>query len=183
MDHTTLRRLGNKPRVHPNGFLQLDLSANERLHIWPEVPFKTVSVDTPMHDHTFSFTSQVLLGALRHTVYVPTANPDGIYRLYRTFPYRAQDRETPFALMDDLRYDLVLKEQIVIPAPRTYYFAAFEFHSSDPIGLTATLIRTEPFDKTKQARVAVRHDQTPQLFDRSQFDEEILWELIRRVFP
>lgn len=183
VNYEYLRNLGNKPRVHPNGFLQLDIAEGKKLHIWPDVPFKTVDVETPMHDHTFSFTSTVILGELKHTIYDLVEAEEGLYRLYTVFPYKAIDREDPFSLLDDKRYNMEIREEITIKAGETYSFEAFEFHSSHAKGLTATLIITHPFDKSRKARVTCRHDQYPQFFKRDQFDEEFLWSIIRKVFP
>ena len=183
MDYAYLRALGTKPRMHPNGFIQLDLAENKRLHVWPDPPLKTVDVETPMHDHTFSFTSTVLVGALRHKIYLPFESQEGEYRLYTVYPYRAQDKETPFVALDGKRYDMRMISELVIRPGETYAFPAFEFHSSHPIGLTATIIRVDPFDKTLQARVTCKHDRTPQFFKRDAIGEEMLWAEIKKVFP
>ncbi len=183
MDYEFLRGLSARPRVHPNGFVQLDLGENEKLHVWPEEPLKTVDVETPMHDHTFGFASTLLVGALRHTAYRPVESENGAYHLYTVFPYKAVNMETPFVRLDDKRYDMEIRQELRIEAGQSYVFDEFEFHSSHPIGLTATHIRVYPFDRGLQARVACRYDQVPQVFDRHRFDEEFLWSIIRKVFP
>ena len=183
MDYKYLREIGTKPRVHPNGFVQLDLTENTKLHIWPEQPIKTVDVQTPHHDHTFSFSSQVILGALQHTVYRPTESESGKFHLYTVYPFKAQNQETPFVRLDDKRYDMEVVREFIISAGQKYFFEAFEFHSSQSISLTATIIKVSPFDKSLQARVTCRYDQEPQLFRRDSFDEEFLWSIVRTVFP
>ena len=63
----------NQPRVHGNGFIQLDLTPRSRLHVWghPYIPRQKVA--TPIHDHIFSFTSYVLWGRLINVVYAENA--------------------------------------------------------------------------------------------------------------
>ena len=177
-----LRNLGTKPRVHPNGFIQLDINEDTKLHVWPNLPPKTVEVMAPRHDHTFNFNSRVIRGALQHTVYKPIENELGEFHMYTVYPYQAKGKETPLVRLDDKRYDMKIVEQFIVDTGSLYAFPAFEFHSSEPIGLTATIITIRPFDKTLQARVTCRYDQRPQLFKRDSFDEEHLWSIIRQVF-
>lgn len=70
-----LRKLGEKPRVHPNGFVQLDITPKKRLHIWghPDIPKQKVAM--PIHDHVYGFRSLVLGGRLVNINY--EADPDG----------------------------------------------------------------------------------------------------------
>ena len=45
--------LGSEPRLHGNGFIQLDLGDDQRLHIWsPDLP-PAQRVSTQIHDHQF----------------------------------------------------------------------------------------------------------------------------------
>ena len=60
----------NKPRVHPNGFIQLDLNqdASMRLHVWPDeseghVPCQETK--TTIHDHKFDMQSMIVYGSLK----------------------------------------------------------------------------------------------------------------------
>lgn len=54
-----LRAVGERPRVHGNGFIQLDVTPRTRLHFWsPEIPRQKVA--TPIHDHVFGFVSYVI---------------------------------------------------------------------------------------------------------------------------
>ncbi len=70
-----LRKLGEKPRVHPNGFVQVDITPKKRLHIWghPDIPKQKVAM--PIHDHVYGFRSLVLGGRLVNINY--EADPDG----------------------------------------------------------------------------------------------------------
>jgi hypothetical protein len=64
IDWDYVREHGQQFRVHGNGFVQVDLPLDRRLHVWghPRIPRQAES--TPIHDHRFSFTSEVLRGRL-----------------------------------------------------------------------------------------------------------------------
>src|SRR4051812_43978314 len=64
----SLRYLNTEPRVHPNGFIQLDLKPGLRLHVW-DVQIKAQEPPTPVHDHIFDMRSQVLLGQIGQNVH------------------------------------------------------------------------------------------------------------------
>ncbi len=58
------------PRVHANGFIQIDITPAVRLHIWGDARIPKQKVPTPIHDHAFAFTSRVLVGSLTQREYV-----------------------------------------------------------------------------------------------------------------
>src|SRR3546814_6146607 len=62
LDLKAVRERGGRPRVHGNGFIQLDLTERGRLHIWgaPRIPRQKTA--TPIHDHVFGFESTVAVG-------------------------------------------------------------------------------------------------------------------------
>lgn len=65
LDYSQLLAAGvGEPRVHGNGFIQLDLEWGERLNYWghPGIPRQIMS--SQIHNHRFGFVSFVLLGAL-----------------------------------------------------------------------------------------------------------------------
>lgn len=60
---------GEEPRVHPNGFIQVNLDEfhNRRLHMWhPDVP--TQGINT-IHDHVFNMNSEVVVGTMTNATY------------------------------------------------------------------------------------------------------------------
>lgn len=64
-----IRQVGKNLRVHGNGFLQLDLADNQRLHIWghPDIPRQVES--SQIHSHRFGFKSTILVGSLVNVMY------------------------------------------------------------------------------------------------------------------
>lgn len=63
---------GNKLRLHQNGFIQLDMvrvdqtDPEMRLHIWDKDIPPAQNPRSPIHNHTFSFRSEILCGELTH---------------------------------------------------------------------------------------------------------------------
>jgi hypothetical protein len=176
-----LRRSGEVPRLHGNGFIQLNLAGtNERLHIWPDDGVKAQSVSTPIHDHVYSFKSRILLGTLSHLVYRTSFSNNGAYRLYQAEP-RAQE-DTILVPISGSRCNLILEEEHVLEQGDAYSFKAFEFHESRGSGLTATVMRkTVVFDG--KARVVCPADKNPDNdFNRYSVDQNLLWTYIKKVF-
>lgn len=59
-----LRRNGTDIRVHGNGFLQINLPGNQRLHLFGHPDLPRQKAPTPVHDHRFGFYSLILSGTL-----------------------------------------------------------------------------------------------------------------------
>lgn len=83
-----LRKLGT-PRLHGNGFLQMDLGdSNCRLNIWPYPAISGQTVSTQMHNHGFGFESQVLLGRVvnRAIDVMPVPSEQATHVVYQAKP-------------------------------------------------------------------------------------------------
>jgi hypothetical protein len=174
---------GVRPRVHPNGFLQLDLPDQHRLHIWPDaLELPRPAVDMPIHDHTFSFASTILTGSLTNIVHEPVLDDEGGYHMYEILPFVATGRHTPFERTDANRYRFDVTETETNTPGQKYDFAAFRFHESVPHGLTATVICIGAFDRTRRARVGCPIDQVPDgSFRRDCLEDEVLWSIIGQL--
>src|SRR5512146_542220 len=68
IDYLQSRTTDYSPRVHGNGFIQLDITPTVRLHLWGDARIPRQRVATTIHDHAFGFTSRVVLGSLNHRV-------------------------------------------------------------------------------------------------------------------
>ncbi len=64
----------SEPRIHGNGFIQVDLDELHRLHLW-DVMIPRQSVDSSIHDHAFGFESRTLQGML-----VPAGTPAAVVK-------------------------------------------------------------------------------------------------------
>lgn len=87
LDYASLVNSGEVPRLHPNGFIQLNLNraGTCRLHIWsPNItPDMVQKTRHPIHDHIFDMESTILLGSMENWVY--EFIDSGIRREYALF--------------------------------------------------------------------------------------------------
>lgn len=186
-----LRATGNEPRVHGNGFVQMDLSDTVRLHVWgdPRTPRQTQP--TPIHDHVFGFTSRIFRGRLVNLPYeiVPT-NEVGTYHVYTCVPRVRDDT----GLVRDSNSPVPVYARPCYPnvvsaygsGGEFYCFPAYQFHETfTPDGVAVTVIvkhgptmRQDPH-VDRRPRVLVPVGRQPDNdFDRHSFDPALLWRII-----
>lgn len=178
MNYKELHESGNTPRVHGNGFIQLDLADGKRLHVWDKnIPRQ--EVDTSIHDHAFGFHSKVICGTLINITYDIESNDKGIYAVYT--PIRVEGTEDTKLAPTGERVHLVTRESGKYPTGSEYYFKPLMFHETGHIGTTATIIeKTERLDV--EPRVLVPWgDQPDNSFDREAFNPEHLWMFIEKA--
>lgn len=205
MDIETLRKKvdqhGKNPRVHPNGFIQLDIAeveenwdeskkrghsgADERLHIWNPPGLELVRQNTKneIHDHVFDMRSKVMKGRLMQSLYefVPQL-PDDL-----TMPthekYRAvYDKQSSSRLEPTGEYGWLDPVQwFWVDAGASYWQAAFTLHDSVPDGLVVTYMEKVQIHEG-DATVICEYGKTPDnSFDRAKaMDPDDLWEAIYR---
>lgn len=184
LDIDELRSCGAKPRLHPNGFIQLDLPGRRRLHVWPDAPVRERSPAAPIHDHVYGFTSSVCLGTLVNRTIRLIEHPEGEYAMYGIPSYAVDPRDFALERVDDKRYAVFSTVEVRLDAPTRYAFAPYEFHETEAIGLTATIIELGEPDRSRLARVACRLDRPiPPVFRREGDSEELtrLWTFIARA--
>lgn len=174
-----------RPVLHGNGFIQLAIGPSVRLHVWSPLLPPAQAVNTPIHDHTFSFASTVLQGSLLHTTYDlgNNSNYGDPVKLLHVAPVP----DTEDTILEDTGERLFVgrDRDLVVPAGRSYSFDAGLFHSSDGIGpLTATIMVKTAMKMTPSARVLCPVDKEPDNeFSRYVDDEDMLWRFIRTVDP
>lgn len=182
LDH--IRQNWDRPRVHGNGFIQLDLDKTHRLHIWgdPRIPRQTVA--THIHDHVFSFFSDILVGRLLQVRYhLNTARVQGSYKIYA--PRIRKDEDTILEPTELPTVNVVAETPVLIAAgtnSRGYYMPAFQFHETFTTGPAATLIVKEDprlFVENATPRVLVPVGQEPDnVFNRYDASKDLLWQII-----
>jgi hypothetical protein len=74
--------------LHPLGFWHIKLGESRngkvRLHIWPRaIPVRSVGDVPRVHNHAFSFSSQVIAGRVMHVPYSVSASPTGPLQTFR----------------------------------------------------------------------------------------------------
>lgn len=180
----TLREMGERPRVHGNGFIQLDLSDSFRLHIWGDPRIPRQATATPIHDHTFGFQSTIIVGRLLNVVHEIIEKEYGDFNIFEAVCRDGEDTE--------LRR---MKKQCIVQVAHTemvnanswitkYRMPPHVFHETlAPDGPAATIIRKEKKriqpDKHVRARVLVPVNAAPDnSFNRYEADEDLLWQII-----
>jgi hypothetical protein len=170
------------PRVHGNGFIQLDLTPDgkKRLHIWhDDIPRQEVA--TPIHDHVFDLKSDVLFGTLIHEELDAVEDPEGTHVVYRAA--QVEGTQNTILLPDEGRVRLDVAQRLVLGTGSTYKFPAWHLHQTDYRGLTVTVMDklNAPADYGRP-RVLVEVGSEPDNdFHRDAFDPVMLWSIIERV--
>lgn len=178
MTYKQLRKSGNKPRVHGNGFLQFDLPNGLRLHIWDhEIPKQAQS--SSIHDHAFGFKSRVLCGELLNYRYDFQYHERGMFDVLSTV--RREGTEDTKLESTGKRANLYLQQIERYFQGDTYEFEPLIFHDTGYREFTATVI-----EKTKrldvEPRILIPFGKSPDNeFDREGFDEEYLWFFVYRA--
>lgn len=187
LDLDSLRERGARPRVHGNGFIQLDLTDRLRLHIWndPDIPRQTTR--SPIHDHVFSFTSHIIVGRMVNIIYEAFETFDGDYLVHEPEIRRGEDS---ILIPTKQQVQVFPKTTHLIEvgtSKRRYHMPAFEYHETLTDGPSATIIEkdgpTQAQGATIKPRVLVPSGQEPDNeFDR--YDcatADQLWTIINRV--
>ncbi len=177
------------PRVHPNGFIQLDLGVANRLHVWhPNLPFRQKTFH-PIHDHIFDLQSKVYSGRLVHVEYTPELGT--MYRRWMVSHLQTSE-ETILKLAEwHPSCYLVATSMEVIQPGGGYTFPAYKLHetlASEPTMTIMTKVMPEEDMKTGTncagASVMVPTGTEPDNdFNREVFDVGELWRLIEEAYP
>jgi hypothetical protein len=191
-------------RVHPNGFIQLDLipvaedwhasyqkghsGATLRLHIWNppghELPHQGTMNE--LHTHVFDMHSTVVLGKMTQRLYGFTIgsewhqehvkDPEPMMKLYKAIYAKSSDSR-----LEDtgLRGQAIPEWELDVHKGQTYTQPAFTFHDSDPYGCTVTVMeKTEVHEG--DAYVLIPSDIEPDnSYDRANAaPSDWLWEAV-----
>lgn len=181
LNFDTLYRGKRTPRLHPNGFVQLDLNASGtmRLHVWPETPLPAQKTHHPIHDHSFDMASVVLVGKLHNE----TFNTYSAYSLMGDPAYiehrgvRVAGNDTVLqSTKNRVRLTLPFTE-IVLPG-QSYNLSQKTLHNSVAYGLTATIM-TKFNLSSYGPRVMVPEGIEPDnVYRRNDIDDHVLWDVI-----
>lgn len=176
------RMAGTRPRVHGNGFIQLDLSPSKRLHVWGDSRIPRQAVPSPIHDHTFSFTSRIISGKLIHRTIAITPDRDGAYRLYKAEVRHGEDTRL---VLQPLRQMAVIVDERLLRAGDSYAFKAGLFHETIAPWPCVTVIEKDGPSLAQGGpapRVLVPEGLTPDNdFDRYATPPELLWQIIEEA--
>lgn len=182
---TTPDPMKSKISLHGLGFIQVQLEGNQRLHVWhPDLPRRKCFEHSAIHDHRFSFRSQVLVGAMVNQAYAVAGNrptPHGRYMTYLHEGPRTANGGRPWT--PDGRIDLVTANVAEIRAGGSYVMPNYIFHQTVPLGdgRVATLM-TKLDEGDAGAHSTCSFGVEPDTdFDRFQVSDEDLWKVVAEV--
>ena len=174
---------GGEPRVHGNGFIQLDIDEDHRLHVWgdPRIPRQRVA--SPHHDHMFSFTSTVYRGRMVHVEYRLHSVPEGAYSVWEA--RMAEGHDTKLVPVEGAgRVHLIPINTLGILPGESYGFERLHIHESLIPELTVTIMRKHGKTLAEGAtgrppRVFLPYGREPDNdFNRHAYEAQMLWQII-----
>ncbi|WP_341795281.1 hypothetical protein [Ectopseudomonas toyotomiensis] len=165
--------------LHGLGFIQVQLQAGQRLHVWhPELPRRRCFEHSAIHNHRFGFESQVLVGQQININYRARSAWDGedaTHRLYLHEGPRTENGGRPWTP----KAPVVMVENNIhtIAAGEIYRMEAYDFHRTEPggDGRVATLMTKFTEGKAgamSSCRIGIKPDTD---FDRFQLSPAQLW--------
>lgn len=183
---------GSKPRLHPNGFVQLDLIPNGdvRLHVWPDEPLQAQATRHPIHDHAFDMESVVLLGRMTNVLYtsfpVEQVAFAGLFPFYVLHSVHSLGHDTTETILKPVSgtQNLVAlheRRRVEVEAGQTYCMPAAVLHDSQPHGLTTTIMTKARFQRGYRPLVAVPLGVHPDNEFRRATDETKLLQVINKA--
>jgi hypothetical protein len=143
----------HRPRVHGNGFIQLDLDDRVRLHVFGDLRIPRQKFPTPIHDHVFGFTSHVLSGRMINVEYEEGPWPGLIEAINLPIGnfYEPHTRmlgedlceDTVLQQRDPGTYGLFVNDTQIVHAGEEYRCDAGTLHESVTAEITVTLIQKD----------------------------------------
>lgn len=181
-----LKTLGYEPRVHGNGFIQLDIDETRRLNFWGHPAIPCQKVPTPLHDHTFDFVSTVIKGRLVNVVYDLVYTGD--IKPFKVYVVKTRDGEdTKLEPLNVNRCRPEARYAEMVMAGQKYWMKAFNIHEIFTPETTITLM-----DKSIPTIGDKNRDRVPRIlipvgkepdneFNRYDTPIDILWDIIQDI--
>ena len=176
-----VKQIGKNIRVHPNGFIQLDLEDGYRLHFFLDDAAYERFPHTPIHTHAFVLESRVLLGEVTNIEFEVREDPQGSLSVYT-----AQNMESPLEKRVGKTYSISGKKEQVVGIGEEYRVRVGIFHESLHKGDTVTVVRKikEGMDVSMSCEIDVlcKKEQEPsEAYDRKDIPEAVLWSKVGAV--
>jgi hypothetical protein len=176
----------NKPRVHGNGFIQLDVNPQQRLHFWGHPYIPRAKPMTPIHDHVFPFQSDILFGNIVNLNYKEVIKPHGLYEINQAAdPKPGVDG---WGLQPTgARCDLIVLDYEEYEAGQTYYMPPNIFHETLFHAPAITLIHKDGLTLAQnpggpRPRILIPWGQGyDSKFDRNAHPQSLLWATIADI--
>lgn len=170
--------------LHGLGFIQVQLQGGQRLHVWhPELPRRSCFEHSAIHNHRFSFESQVLVGEQINIRYraIDASEEAATHRLYLHEGPRTANGGRPW----EPNAPVIMREEShqAIPAGLAYRMYAYDFHRTEPggDGRVATLMTKTGEGKAGAMSSCVIGVEPDTDFDRFQLSPAELWAYVLDV--
>jgi hypothetical protein len=169
-------RRDGRPITHENGFIQLRIDINRRLHVWPDEPIARQDPPMPIHDHRFDFESEVIVGRLEHIVYrtvAPNANHPASHLISTV-------KGDEYVFHD--KVCALVELSTTIHKGEMYHFNARTLHESKARGLTATIMtKTAVHEIIPRVLVPIGATHLKVLDRENANSQFVLWRIIDRA--
>ncbi|MBL4835771.1 MAG: hypothetical protein JKY26_17610 [Pseudomonas sp.] len=175
-------KMTNRITLHGLGFIQVQLEADQRLHVWhPELPRRSCFEHSAIHNHRFNFVSKVLVGTQINIDYAVTKDPDGSHIRYLHEGPRTANGGRPWVNDGFVHINQVRINDI--PAGSEYFIWAHHFHRTEPggSGKVATLMKKCGESDNGAHSLCLAGYEPDADFDRFQWSEQQLWEVVQDV--
>lgn len=167
--------------LHGLGFIQVKLPGNQRLHVWhPELPRRSCFDRSAIHNHRFSFESQVLAGTQKNRVWSVAEAPEGSHDLISHDGPRSEKGGRLSYVAGRVQVD-AWRVASYGPGER-YYMPELVYHDTPNDGVVITLM-TKLREGDVHACSLIEHGHAfDQAFDRFQLSETALWGFVADAF-
>jgi hypothetical protein len=178
-----LKKLGKKPRFHGNGFTQLYLNKDVRLHVWHPSLKPMRDHNSMIHTHRYDVNSVTYRGVLIHTTYdIEYEAPHEEHDIRIVQLDGASDAHKTPEIETGITGRLLVRHQYHFAPGSMYSFKRDLFHSSDAQGTEPVVTIFRRSNKSEEwARVlcGINDPQATHAFDpSSQPSQEMLWAVI-----
>lgn len=169
-----------KPRFHGNGFVQLYLNSETRIHIWhPDLP-PLRDNNSMIHNHRFKLFSNILFGEIEHITYDSLEDSESPTHNIILIEGASKSRKANFKVQGSA--EIIERHRYRLSKGSSYNFNAGLFHTSTPVSdIAVTLMQKEDDPSVEWASLATlmgavepTHAFTP----ATQPTQEKLWEVI-----
>ena len=164
--------------LHGLGFIQVKLSGNQRLHVWhPDLPRRSCYEHSAIHNHRFSFRSQVLVGRQVNRRYYVWSNPDsGTHnRISHDGPRSEKGGRLSYIAE---RVDVAPLPDEYVHAGDSYLMPKLEYHETPNTGIVVTLLQKIEEGDVHASSIITHGIEFDQSFDRFQLEQERLWHIV-----
>lgn len=175
-------KMTHRITLHGLGFIQVQLEADQRLHVWhPELPRRRCFEYSHIHSHRFSFESKVLVGSQINVNYRLTSSETGSHMRYLHEGARSPNGGRPW--VPNGTVNVTTGQRNEISAGNEYFIFAYEFHHTQPggNGKVATIMKKLGEGKRGSHSLCPVGVEPDTDFDRFQWSEQRLWEVVQDV--